>query len=40
VLDVFQEKTVARNTAAFKVELPPASTALYLLRHKSLTKVL
>ncbi|HZT28895.1 MAG TPA: hypothetical protein VFA33_03360 [Bryobacteraceae bacterium] len=34
VLDLFQDKIVARHTAAFEVSLPPASTALYRLRHQ------
>lgn len=34
VVDLFADRTVARDTAAFEVELPPASTALYLLRQK------
>ena len=34
VVDLFQDQTVARDTIAFDVALPPASTALYLLRHK------
>lgn len=29
VHDLFERKTVARNTAAFEVDLPPASTAFY-----------
>jgi hypothetical protein len=33
VVDLFADRTVARDTAAFEVELPPASTALYLLRQ-------
>jgi hypothetical protein len=33
VVDLFAGKTVARDTAAFEVELPPASTALYLLKQ-------
>jgi hypothetical protein len=33
VVDLYQERTVARDTAAFEVELPPAATAFYLLRH-------
>jgi hypothetical protein len=33
VVDLYEGKTVARNTSAFEVELPPASTAFYRLRH-------
>lgn len=33
VVNLFANRTVARDTAAFEVELPPASTELYLLRQ-------
>jgi hypothetical protein len=33
VVDLFADRIVARDTAAFDVELPPASTTLYLLRQ-------
>jgi len=33
VFDVFQDRSVARDTDAFEVTLPPASTALYRMRR-------
>ena len=39
VYDLFNERVLVRNAAEFKVELPPASTALYFTGKESLLPV-